>query len=311
MKKGKQPLVSVALATYNGERFLRDQLDSIFSQTYGNFEVIASDDNSSDGTAVILAEYKKKHRLKLIQNKTNAGFVKNFERALEHCSGDYIALADQDDIWHPDKLAVLVEEIGGSSIICSDAELIDGEGRIIAPSFEDFSRKYADTDDQFKFFVFRNYVTGCTSLITKDVIRKSLPIPGGIRYHDWWFAVVAATRKGVRYLPQPLMQYRQHGQNDTGAGRSITLFGKFREYRENRKKGVFEKEISNLRGMLSSSLFDEPQREVIRDRLAFYENMTDSIVHWKSFYIAVKYRNYMLAGRGPLYRLVFFIASLL
>jgi glycosyltransferase involved in cell wall biosynthesis len=311
MKKGKLPLISIALATYNGERFLRQQLDSIYAQTYPRFEVIASDDASTDGTVSILKEYKNTHGLKFTVNKKNSGFVKNFENALKGCSGEFIALSDQDDVWHPDKLEVLLREIGGHSIICSDAELIDGNGAMIATSFERFSRKYDETDDQFKFFVFRNYVTGCTSLISRDVITRSLPIPEGVRYHDWWFAIVAATRGGVRYLPVPLLQYRQHGENDTGAGKSSTILRKFREYRSNMQRGIFDREIRNLEAMLSTDTFTAYQRSVLRDRLTFYTDRKSSLIHWKSCRIAIKYRKYMLAGRGPVYKAIFFLASLI
>lgn len=311
MKSDNPPLVSVALATYNGERFLRQQLDSIFAQTYPRIEVIASDDASTDRTTSILKEYKKRHGLIVSVNKRNSGFVQNFANAINRCTGAYIALADQDDIWFPHKLEVLVREIGTHSIICSDAELIDENGMLIAPSYEQYTRKFEETDDQFAFFVFRNYVTGCTSLLTREVIDRSLPIPEGVRYHDWWFALVASTIGGVKYIPVPLIQYRQHGKNDTGAGRSSSIPRKIREYWRNRQKGVFDKEITNLEAILTTDRFTDSQRLIIQDRLTFYMDKRSTFPHWRSFKIAIKYRRYMLAGRGLLYKSLFFLASLI
>ena len=93
------PLISIAIATYNGEKYLEEQLDSIYAQTYKNIEVIVTDDCSSDKTVEILKKYYKSHGLKYVINETNLGFVKNFEKAISLCRGDYIALSDQDDIW--------------------------------------------------------------------------------------------------------------------------------------------------------------------------------------------------------------------
>ena len=104
--------ISIALATYNGGRFLREQLDSIYAQTWRNIEVVASDDRSSDDTVAILEEYGQSHGLRYEINDENLGFVRNFEKILARCTGDFIALADQDDIWLPDKLERLIAGIG-------------------------------------------------------------------------------------------------------------------------------------------------------------------------------------------------------
>ena len=138
MKEDKQkPLISIALATYNGEKYLREFLDSIAYQTYKNIEIIACDDQSTDNTVKILEEYSKILNLRYYLNENRLGPVKNFEKALKLCSGRFIALADQDDIWLPEKIETLYNEIiKDNNILCvkSDAYLIDANCNFITES---------------------------------------------------------------------------------------------------------------------------------------------------------------------------------
>ena len=120
--------VSIAMATYNGGNFLVEQLESIYSQTYKNFEVIVVDDASKDHTISILEEYKDKYNLKYFVNEKNLGVTKTFEKAILYCKGEYIVLSDQDDIWKKNKLEILLKKIGTSSLIYSNAEIIDENG---------------------------------------------------------------------------------------------------------------------------------------------------------------------------------------
>ena len=122
----KDSLVSIAMCSYNGERFIQEQINSILEQSYSNFELIITDDCSSDKTIEIIKNYQANDtRIKLYQNEVNLGFVKNFEKAISLCTGEYIALADQDDIWTKDKLKTFIENIGENVLIYSDALLID------------------------------------------------------------------------------------------------------------------------------------------------------------------------------------------
>lgn len=135
------PLISIAIATYNGEKYLKEQLDSIYAQTYKNIEVVVTDDCSTDKTVEILDKYAKTHGLKYFVNEKNLGFVKNFEKAMTLCKGKFVALADQDDIWEKNKIQILYGHIGDSLLIHSDASLIDAEGEIINTSYKQSSHK--------------------------------------------------------------------------------------------------------------------------------------------------------------------------
>ena len=130
-----QGLISIAMATYNGGQYLSEQLDSIVNQTYTNIEIVIVDDDSKDNTVEIIKSYQQKYKfIKLYQNPTNLGIVKSFEKAISLCNGDYIALSDQDDVWLPHKLEELVNKIGSSLLIYSDAILVDSNMQVIANS---------------------------------------------------------------------------------------------------------------------------------------------------------------------------------
>jgi len=198
-------LVSIAMATYNGENYLKEQLDSIFNQSYKNIEIIVCDDCSSDKTVAILAEYKKKYGLKYYINKNNLGFKRNFEKAISLCSGDFIALADQDDIWIENKIEVLVKEIGENSLIHSACSLIDENSKEISSLWI----KQDDFKYSFAKFIFGNTVTGCTVLFKKELLKDFSPIPSGEKYHDCWLALLATKMNGIVYCDKPLVKYRQ------------------------------------------------------------------------------------------------------
>lgn len=211
------------MATYNGEKFLRKQLDSIYAQTYKNIEVVVTDDGSRDATVEILEQYSKSHGLKYFTNNINLGFVKNFEKVMSLCNGDYIALSDQDDIWIPTKIETLVQEIDGHSLICSDAMLMNGSDKVIVKSFKDYSGRVVPFENTFQYLVFGNFVTGCTVMLDSKLLAKSLPIPSEFPFHDWWLALIATQMNGIKYLPEQLVLYRQHGENVSGAGKKISL----------------------------------------------------------------------------------------
>ena len=126
-------LVSIVVTTYNGERFLKAQLDSIIAQTYQPIEIIVVDDGSTDNTLNILNEYATNHKnVSVIKNEQNLGYVKNFEKGFSLAKGDYIAPCDQDDVWLPTKIDVLVNHIGDDAIAYCDSEFIDGAGQTLS-----------------------------------------------------------------------------------------------------------------------------------------------------------------------------------
>lgn len=293
-------LISVAMATYNGEKYLREQLESIYNQTYKNIEVIVNDDCSTDGTVKILHEFHIKYGLKYQINSQNQGFVLNFQKALVQCSGDFIALADQDDIWLPNKLETLLYEINGYSMICTDAILIDDKGKQLHPSLKLYQNIYIPEKDMLQYLVYNNFATGCTCFLNKDLLDTALPIPIEFGYHDWWLAIVATKARGIRYLANPLVLYRQHSTNDVGAIIYLPIFSKLYRglkniFKVNRlKTKYYTMKVKSLSLLLQSSLPLLPnEKAFIKDALELYKDKLNSSIHLKSFSIALKHQSYI------------------
>lgn len=294
----EQKLVSIALATYNGEKFLRNQLDSLLAQTYKNIEIIVCDDCSKDGTVKILEEYKTKHKITYYVNEKNLGYIKNFEKVIGLCSGEYIALSDQDDVWLDNKIELLVNNIGDCSLIFSDASLIDENGDIFEESFHDYQNIYMPENyDQYRFLLFRNFVTGCTSLFKKEILSKAIPFIDSIP-HDWWIALNASMIGEIKKNQSPLVQYRQHSNNAIGA-KKITgfkftdLYGKFKS-----RRLKILKEIDNTTKMINAlksrySGFDKLSDilKVENDCEIYRKSISRKFpLHISAFLIAWKYR---------------------
>ncbi len=312
------PLVSVAVATYNGERYLREQLDSIYAQTFSNLEVVVTDDCSQDKTVEILELYRQKHRLKYYVNDTNLGYAKNFEKAVSLCSGDYIAFSDQDDIFLPDKIETLVREIGGYSLVYSDAALIDEDGREFAPSYMRYVNFPMLTGKPFKELIFTCFIRGFQILFTRELLRAALPMPDRVT-HDDWFTILASKHDGIKYVDRALVKYRQHDKNVTGSlprfsplRQFIGIFRNFnnRQANEGRKKSyraIIEK-LDSLRG---SQAFNDEEKKFINEISMYYQNQIDSTLHWRSFLIALKNYRVIAPQKSKPIKAKFLLASLL
>lgn len=207
------PLVSVALCTYNGAKFLREQLESIVHQTYQKIELVVVDDGSTDSTKDILKEYAEKFPfVRLYYNSTNLGLVRNFEKALSLCAGELIALSDQDDIWNPEKLERQVNAIGDNMLLYHDSVFINQQG-------EDLNKKMSDLLNFYKgnrpeVFLFFNCVSGHSILLKKQLLKYAIPFHPRAN-HDHWLAFVATSVGSIDYLPLCLVQYRQHDNSAT------------------------------------------------------------------------------------------------
>jgi glycosyltransferase involved in cell wall biosynthesis len=278
----KNDLISIAMATYNGEKYLRLQLDSIISQTHQNFEVIICDDCSTDDTTAILREYAKRDkRIKIFCNTENLGLVKNFEKALSFCSGEYIALADQDDIWLPEKLEVLLSKIGINDLICSSYTIIDENDQKIDIPISTW-RKWrmklsASKVPHFSFdtILYHGFVTGCTSLFKASLLKHALPIPKEVFYHDWWLSTLALKYGHIVYLSTPLILYRQHTNNHTGI-------------RDWSKQDYASIQLPRLSALYNSPLFYDDEKNAIQEALLFYSDQLNTKVHLKALFLAIK-----------------------
>ena len=217
--------VCVVLATYNGEKYLTQMLDSLIAQTRPANLIVAVDDGSKDGSVQILYSYRDRLPLQIHLNPTNMGHRYTFSRALDIAKEqlsdeDYVALADQDDIWLPQKLETLEKEFEkqqGSALIFGDAQVIDGQGKVICSSWRKEQGLFAELEFCARIAGINN-VTGCLSLFRASLLKKVLPIPEGVGVHDAWIALYAEKNGGVLSIAAPVIQYRLHENNAVGKG---------------------------------------------------------------------------------------------
>ncbi len=299
-------LVSVALATYNGDKYISKQLDSIFLQTYKDIEVVISDDASTDNTIEILERYKKKYNLRYSVNSQRLGFVKNFENAIQNCKGNYIALCDQDDIWLPEKLEVLINTIGDSPLICSDAIIIDENDNIISESLFTSSKMKFYENDQFRHIVFSNFVVGATCLFNAKLCEYLLPFPDKLLYHDWWIALVASSKSKIKYLSKPLIKYRFHGYNQTNTGQKFdkSIIKKINSVKKTLDDGSFQKKYKSLSKLKELNIFNHEQKTILNEACLIYRDLANGRFSLNILKRIFENRNYLFCKRSPLQRII-------
>lgn len=209
------PLISIVMATHNGERYLPEQLDSILQQTYPNIEIVVTDDCSSDSTAVILDKYSRNHgNIHIYRNETQLGFIKNFEKAMSMARGELIAPSDQDDIWNPEKLDTLYRALGNHELVYSNSLLIDHNGQSLGRRMSDIKNMIDYTD--CLMYAVGAWAPGHAMLFRATILEKCSPFPTLVT-HDFWLGFVASCYRGVHYVDQELVLYRQHDTNVIGA----------------------------------------------------------------------------------------------
>jgi glycosyltransferase involved in cell wall biosynthesis len=217
--------ISVALCTYNGERYLHDQLLSISQQIRLPDSVVICDDCSSDATVQIVNNFSAPFTLHFYPNKQNLGSTRNFEQAIRLCTGDIIVLSDQDDYWYPDKLAIIEETFHRNpnvGLVFSNADVVDNQRRLLGYTLWETVRFDYQQQQQFrsgqalKVLLRHPVVTGATLAFRSDF--RDLILPIGLDWiHDEWIAFLIAIVAPVDIIPKPLIQYRLHGRNQVGA----------------------------------------------------------------------------------------------
>lgn len=225
------PLISVALGTHNGERFVGEQIASILAQSRPVDEIVLSDDASADGTVEIVERAVMVHReahgsapeLVVLRNDPPLGVTKNFEQALLATSGDLVALSDQDDIWLPERVARLSNRFAEAEVLLvfSNARQVGTDGEYLghdlfeALAMRPRERMLVEDGRAFAQFMRRNLATGATMMMRRSLVDMAAPFPAAW-LHDEWLAVVAAALGGVRMHDEALTEYRQHGGNQVG-----------------------------------------------------------------------------------------------
>jgi len=225
--------LSVAMCTYNGEKHIKEQLESILNQTTSVDEIVICDDGSKDKTIEIIERFQIEYsnKISLHKNSVNMGSTKNFEKAISICTGDYIFLSDQDDIWKTNKVAKIIQhfkETPSTEAVFSNGDLIDKKSKKIS------THKLWDAvffiENQLEKPINllklisskRNMVTGATLCFKKEIKEVILPFPNIKKfYHDEWIAIITANRNKLTYLTEELISYRIHSEQQIGGKNSI------------------------------------------------------------------------------------------
>ncbi len=237
----RNPEIEILMATWNGARFLRDQLDSLFCQTFQNFSLTVRDDGSTDSTLKIIEDYRHRYSERVVvhRNLVRLGPCANFSLLAQQSSAPYVAFCDQDDIWCKDKLAVSIDAMkrvekqqGNTTpvLVFSDMAPINEDNAALAPSWWRLAHVNPAKATLGTMLV-QNFVTGCTAMANRSLIAKTRGIPGGAEMHDSWLGLVAIAFGVVCPLNEPLVRYRQHEGNAWGVSRrrgSGSLLTKFR-----------------------------------------------------------------------------------
>jgi glycosyltransferase involved in cell wall biosynthesis len=225
--------VQVLLATYNGERFLVEQIESLLGQDYARVEVLARDDGSVDGTVALLKGFEERYpgRVRVLRDGVKSGSAMgNFERLLEASDAPYVCLCDQDDVWATQKVSAEMaamrelEKRHGEQVpllVFSDLRVVDEQLRTLQASFWRHEGLDPGSAHRLRSVLHQNVVTGCTMMLNRSLIEAVLPMPKETPMHDRWIALVAVAIGKSRYVCEPLVLYRQHEDNVVGASTEI------------------------------------------------------------------------------------------
>ena len=225
-------MIHIVMCTYNGEKYISQQLESIANNTVGEWKLYICDDKSTDNTIKILTDFRNEYagRVDIKINENKKGAVLNFLNIIQEVSknlekDDYIMLCDQDDVWNEDKIAVTLagmQELissNGSDIpllVCTDVTVVDEKLDTIAESFTKMNH-YNTNKLTFANLMMENKVQGCTVMINKALTDKIIRLPEGAIMHDSWIGLIAAAFGKIKYINEPTMKYRQHTGNVMGS----------------------------------------------------------------------------------------------
>lgn len=293
--------INILMATYNGWRYIRKQLDSILNQTFTDFRLIISDDASTDSTLKILEEYEKKDkRIEIYRQEKNIGLIANFEFLIGKVRSEYFMFADQDDVWNPDKVEKTFNKMQetNADLVYTDLEVVDSRLKQTCPSY--WKLKGLDYKiykyNNFESLYLNNFVTGCTMLVKSKWINDFLPLPKKSKYvlHDYWIALVISQNGKMVYLNEATSKYRQHANNRVGSKTKSEELDNIDEIRDlfiDVKIQHFKTFINNEKVFKDNSI-----KELNYEALKYYENLknvkTINFSKWGLFFKLYKYEEF-------------------
>lgn len=229
------PTIDILLATYNGERFLAEQIQSILDQTYTQWRLLIRDDGSTDTTEALIRTYAEKYPGKIVHiedSERNLGACGNFGVLLRNANADYIMFCDQDDVWLPKKIEMTfskmqeMEKLHGHTLpllVYTDMKVVDERLSVLSNSFWRNQAFNPDIGKSLSRFLVSNVATGCTVMINRPLHELSPSLPNDAMMHDWWVGLIAVSLGKTGYLSEPTMFYRQHSSNAVGAKWDLSI----------------------------------------------------------------------------------------
>lgn len=306
-------MISIALATYNGERFLKEQIDSIIAQSVSNWELVISDDGSTDSTVEIIDSYKQKDsRIRFIKNAGRHGCAENFQNALSHCSGEYIAFCDQDDVWEADHLEHLYSILGDKSVAFANSEAVDSELKSLNFFWGEkflITEKHL-SDKLFLHLIFLNFMQGTAILFKRDLLNF-LPFPNAL-FHDHWAAISAVLKDGIAYSTKSILKYRQHESNTCGVMNRSFMYKLQALQSEGRRRIDYFFAVSDFVDKHSENFTNEKKiyaadcleiaRKILFERNFFVFKKYYDVIFWDSNHKKLFTRYIMYCILFPLFR---------
>lgn len=302
--------LSVAMAAYNGQDFLEEQLDSIRNQTRCVDEVVVVDDRSSDETMLVLEGYREKHPgfpMRIYENRKNLGYMKNFRAAARQTTGDLVFFCDQDDVWMEDKverMTALMEEHEDALAIASSFDLIDGEGKPVAQEKREGwcnHNLYHREVDEDAFvpvpltdLLLHNFCQGCAEIMRRPLIDAFVENYRGRIPHDWFANLLAAHRGGLYFWNHPLFQYRIHEHNALGLAPKVSWKEKMKaevrtlDARQSRNVLI---ELHRIAPELFDRMSQDPTAREVQDQKVFIQDYLDAVKNRRTFRMLGMYGN--------------------
>ncbi|MFN8438138.1 MAG: glycosyltransferase [Cytophagales bacterium] len=279
--------ISIALCTYNGEKFIRDQINSFINQTIIPNEIVVCDDKSTDKTLEILNEFKKEHlniHFEILSNTSTLGVVKNFEKAISNCSGDIILLSDQDDLWVDNK----IEKIVNYFIIETEIDVVFTNGYLMGnkegtlwdyAKFKSNRQKFWNNHGALlSFLKYKSICTGASMAIRKRAFSYILPINNDSNVlHDCWIGINAAYQNRIGFLPDKLFYYRIHSEQWT----QKDLINN-----KNSRIQFLQKKVEFILFFTNYFKLNSPPYTTLRNHYTLRVNLPKSFL--KRFYIVIK-----------------------
>ena len=287
-----QSLVSVVLCTYNGEKYLQQQIDSILQQTYSPLEIIIVDDASTDSTVTILENYcQVDKRVKCFINPENIGYNKNFEKGFLLASGDYIAICDQDDIWEMNKIERMMKEWPAGSLfiysLSGNFFTNHFDKRTLAPNVH-----YSSIDDLYKL-VFNSPVHGHASIFKKELLNYCMPFPADI-FYDWWMSMHAASIGIIGCVPLTLTWHRVHEKNSSRMLTSISD-------KEERNRQLREQSVYFIETFCAKGIAKEKEKKYLLEYASLLKRLDGKKFSRGMFTYVMKHRHQVFHYKKKLF----------